>query len=99
MESVVGYVSFLNPPPLLDGGKKLFDLPMKLNARQHKDNSVKVVTARNLWIPAINNHGGFGRWAFLEISDPWDAQKTIRAFFACQEGGRHWADFETIRVL
>ena len=22
----------------------------------------------------------FGRWAFLEISDPWDAQNTIRAF-------------------
>jgi len=32
-----------------------------------------------LWVPAINNHGGFGRWAFLEITDPWDAKNTIRA--------------------
>jgi type III restriction enzyme len=36
-------------------------------------------TARNLWIPAINNDGRFGRWAFLEITDPWDAKNTIRA--------------------
>lgn len=27
----------------------------------------------------------FGRWAFLEISDPWDAKNTIRAFV--QNGG------------
>lgn len=26
------------------------------------------------------NRGRFGRWAFLEIVDPWDAKKTIRAF-------------------
>ena len=26
-----------------------------------------------LWVPAVNNHGRFGRWAFLEITDPWDA--------------------------
>lgn len=28
----------------------------------------------------INNHGGFGRWAFIEISDPWDAMNTIRGY-------------------
>jgi len=25
-------------------------------------------------------YGGFGRWAFLEISDPWDGKNTIRAY-------------------
>jgi hypothetical protein len=30
-------------------------------------------------ISAVNDHGGFGRWAFLGISDPWDAENTIRA--------------------
>jgi len=38
-----------------------------------------VTTARTLWVPAVNNHGGFGRWAFVEATDPWDAQRTIRA--------------------
>ncbi len=34
----------------------------------------------HLWVPAVNNHGGFGRWAFLEVADPWDAQNLIRGF-------------------
>jgi type III restriction enzyme len=29
--------------------------------------------------PGVNSHGGFGRWAFVEVSDPWDAQRAIRA--------------------
>ncbi len=28
--------------------------------------------------PAINNHSGFGRWAFLEIDDPWNVQNATR---------------------
>lgn len=28
----------------------------------------------------INNHGGFGRGAFLEIDDPWNAKSMIRDF-------------------
>ncbi len=48
--------------------------------RERKDKAAKVATARNLRIPAVNNHGGFDLWAFLEISDPWDAQNTIRSF-------------------
>jgi len=38
-----------------------------------KDKAAKAATARTLWVPAVNNHGGFGRWAFIEIDDPWDA--------------------------
>jgi len=32
---------------------------------------------RALWIPAVNNHGAFGRWAFIEIDDPWNAKNQI----------------------
>ncbi len=39
----------------------------------------KPATSRTVWIPAINNHGRFGRWAFVEVTDPWDAKNTIRA--------------------
>lgn len=39
-----------------------------------KDKAAKVATARNLWIPAVNNHGGFGRWAFVEIDDPLNCE-------------------------
>ncbi len=39
-------------------------------------------TARTLWVPAVNNHGGFGHWAFVAIEDPWDAENAIRHFIA-----------------
>lgn len=44
------------------------------------DQATKVETARNLWIAAINDHGGFVRWKFLGIVAPWDAKNTIRMF-------------------
>lgn len=62
------------------GPDDLLNLLLETSGEPRKDKAAKVATARNLWIPAINNHGGFGRWAFLEITDPWDAQNTIRAF-------------------
>ena len=29
-----------------------------------KDKAAKAATARTFWVPAVNNHGGFGCWAF-----------------------------------
>jgi len=60
------------------GKDDLLNLVLEVSGEARKDKAAKVETARNLWIPAINNHGGFGRWAFLEIVDPWDAKNTIR---------------------
>lgn len=62
------------------GKDDLLNLIIEVSGEARKDKAAKVETARNLWIPAINNHSGFGRWAFLEIVDPWDAKNTIRAF-------------------
>ena len=30
----------------------------------------KANTTRDLWLPAINAHGGFGRWGYAELTDP-----------------------------
>jgi type III restriction enzyme len=30
----------------------------------------KAGTARDLWVPAVNNHGGFGVWGYCELRDP-----------------------------
>ncbi|MFT3895307.1 MAG: DEAD/DEAH box helicase family protein [Anaerolineales bacterium] len=68
-----------------DGQDDLLNLVLEVSGEARKDKAAKVETARNLWIPAINNHGGFGRWAFLEIVDPWDAKSTIRAFLKGQK--------------
>ena len=55
------------------------NLIIEVSGEARKDKAAKVSTARTLWVPAVNNHGGFGRWAFVEVTDPWDAQATIRA--------------------
>ncbi len=32
--------------------------------------AIKAATARDAWCPAVNNHGGFGRWGYVEITNP-----------------------------
>ncbi len=61
------------------GPDDLLNLIIEVTGEHKKDKVAKVATARTLWVPAVNNHGGFGRWAFIEIDDPWDAQNLIRA--------------------
>ena len=63
----------------------LLNLIVEVTGEARKDKAAKVTTARTLWVPAVNNHGGFGRWAFVEVTDPWDAQRTIRS--ALQSSG------------
>ena len=60
------------------GPDDLLSLIVEVSGEARKDKAAKAA-ARTLWVPVVNNHGGFGRWAFLEISDPWDAKNTIRA--------------------
>jgi type III restriction enzyme len=62
------------------GADDPFKLIVEVSGEPKRDKAVKVETARTLWLPAVNGHGGLGRWGFLEISDPWDAQATIRAY-------------------
>ena len=72
------------------GPDDLLNLIIEVTGEKKKDKAAKTATARTLWVPAVNSHCGFGRWAFIEIADPWDAQNAIRAFIAAsntEEGG------------
>lgn len=67
-----------------DGPEDPLNLILEVTGARDEKKAAKVSTASDLWVPAVNNHGGFGRWAFLEVSDPWDAQNTVRkAMSAC----------------
>jgi len=66
----------------IDGGRgseDLLSLTLEVSGAFRRDKEVKVATMRSLWIPAVNNHGGFGRWNCIEIKDPWNARNEIRA--------------------
>ncbi|MBI5238301.1 MAG: DEAD/DEAH box helicase family protein [Deltaproteobacteria bacterium] len=65
-----------------NGPDELLNLIVEVTGEKKKDKAAKVSTARTLWVPAINNHGGLGRWAFIEVADPWDVKKTIRSAIA-----------------
>jgi type III restriction enzyme len=71
-----------------EGADDLLNLIVEVTGEKKKDKAAKVATARTLWVPAINNHGGFGRWAFIEIADPWDAQNAIRSCLSGATAGK-----------
>jgi type III restriction enzyme len=60
------------------GPSDLLNVVVEVTGKKDKAKAAKTATARELWVPAVNNHGGFGRWAFVEVTDPWDAHDTIR---------------------
>ena len=39
---------------------------------------VKADTARNSWCTSVNNHGGFGRWGYLEVTTMAGVRETLR---------------------
>jgi len=59
------------------GEGNLLHLLIEVTGEKKKDKAAKVATTRTLWVPAVNNHGAFGRWAFIEIDDPWNAENKI----------------------
>jgi type III restriction enzyme len=56
------------------------NLILEVTGEKRPDKEAKTATARTLWVPAVNNHGGFGRWAFFEARDPWNVKTELREF-------------------
>jgi type III restriction enzyme len=66
------------------GPDDLLNLIVEVSGPDKRDKAAKVATADTLWVPAINNHGAFGRWAFIEIRDPSNTATEIKAMLAKQ---------------
>ncbi len=49
------------------GTANLLNLVLEVSGQKKKEKDAKVQTAKTMWVPAVNNLGTFGRWAFLEI--------------------------------
>jgi type III restriction enzyme len=59
-----------------EGGK--LNLLMEVTGKKDDAKARKVQTAHDKWIPAVNNDGRFGTWAFLEIQDIYQTKDLIR---------------------
>jgi type III restriction enzyme len=65
-----------------DGQAEPLNLIIEVTGQFRREKAAKAATSVAYWIPAVNNHGGLGRWSFLEVTDPWDAANLIRAHVA-----------------
>ncbi len=63
------------------GDDDLLTLVLEVSGEAKKEKQAKVAAAGDLWIPAVNNWGGLGRWAFLEVSHMENAADLIRSRF------------------
>jgi type III restriction enzyme len=61
------------------GNADPLNLIVEVTGERDKEKEAKVSTAKTLWVPAVNNAETWGRWAYIEISDPWDAKNIIRS--------------------
>jgi type III restriction enzyme len=59
------------------GDGDLLNLIVEVSGERDKEKEAKVATAKTLWVPAVNNAATWGRWAFVEIADPWDAKRLL----------------------
>jgi type III restriction enzyme len=57
-------------------------LVIEVSGQPLPEKEAKAGTARRLWVPAVNAERRFGRWAFLEDTDPLDVQNHIRRLLA-----------------
>jgi type III restriction enzyme len=68
------------------GTADLLYLIVEISGQELKEKEAKVETVKTLWVPAVNNEGVFGRWAFLELDNTEKAMQTIRKFLASLAG-------------
>ncbi|MCX2934710.1 hypothetical protein ORI20_31040 [Mycobacterium sp. CVI_P3] len=63
----------------------------------------KARTAKNVWCPAVNNHGDYGRWGYVEVTDMVTVKRkladAIAALYADQAiiGDPELMDFNEVR--
>ena len=66
---------------LIDDGQgddDLLQLVIEVKGYRGEDAKVKKETMDTYWIPGVNNHGGFGRWAFAEMTDVWEMEDGLQ---------------------
>ena len=67
-------------------GDDLLSLLVEVTGQARPDKVERVATARERWVPGVNALGRYGRWDFIEIEDPWNAENAIRNHLASRLG-------------
>ncbi len=65
-------------------GDDLLNLVVEVTGQVRPDKVERVATAQTRWVPGVNALGRFGRWDFIEITDPWNAENAIHSHLAAR---------------
>ena len=79
---------------LVDDGRgedDLLHLVVEIKGYRREDAKDKKATMDTYWVPGVNNHGDYGRWAFAEFTDVFEVQA---GFDLLVEGFRAQAETE-----
>ena len=66
------------------GTGDLLNLIVEIKGRRREDANAKRNAMNAYWVPGVNNLGGFGRWAFAELTEPGTMGEALDAAI---EGG------------
>ncbi|MFZ5555698.1 MAG: BPTD_3080 family restriction endonuclease [Pseudomonadota bacterium] len=61
-------------------------LVVEIKGYRRDDAKEKKSTMETYWVPGVNNHGNYGRWAFAEFVDVWEMQADFAARVEAQFG-------------
>ncbi len=67
---------------LIDDGRgedDLLHLIVEIKGYRREDAKEKKATMDTYWIPGVNNHGRYGRWAFAEFTDVYEIESEFEA--------------------
>ena len=61
------------------GDDDLLHLIVEIKGYRREDAKEKKTTMDTYWVPGVNNHGNYGRWAFAEFTDVYEMQSDFEA--------------------
>ena len=61
------------------GDDDLLHLIVEIKGYRREDAKVKKATMDTYWVPGVNNHRRYGRWAFAEFTDVYEMQSDFEA--------------------
>ena len=70
---------FIVQVKLDENDENILNLIVEIKGYRAEDAKVKKLTMDTYWIPGVNKHGGFGRWAFAELKDVYQMQIDFEA--------------------
>lgn len=61
------------------GADDLLHLVVEIKGHRREDAKDKKITMETYWVPGVNNHGRYGRWAFAEFTDVYQIKSDFEA--------------------